>query len=77
MTKETAEAKMAQYKEWVIDAYAMPVDPDQLVEACTWRKDFEYWMRLHDVDTLDPESDDYAIAQDYVTRYLEGIMPSC
>lgn len=75
--QDVGEMIQEQFKTWIVEAYGMPVDPVELVEACVWRKDFEYWMRMNDLDTLDPASADYAVAQDYVNRYNDGTMPSC
>ena len=66
-----------QFKGWIIDAYAQPVDRSELTQACEWRKDFEYWLRVNDLATLDPSDPQYEFSQVYVDYYLSGQMPSC
>lgn len=43
------EKTIEQFKVWIIEAYGMPVDRAELTEACEWRKDFEYWLRVLDL----------------------------
>jgi len=77
LSAEYEAMAIEQFIGWATEAYAMPVDRGQLTQACEWRKDFEYWLRIFDLQTLDPSDPQYQFSQVYVDYYLSGEMPSC
>lgn len=77
MSQEYATMLLEQFIDWMIIGYALPVVRTELTEACQWRKDFEYWLRIADLSTLDPSDPQYIYSQEYVDLYLSGEMPTC
>ena len=74
--EEAYQTALANFKDWIIEGYGMEVDRTELTEACEWRMQFEYYLRWYDLETLDPTSDAYKVAQEYVDYYHSG-MPTC
>lgn len=73
------EAKLAQFKTWILDAYGWPTTEDELYQGCLWRHDFMYYILLQMWSGVSPTEQPWAWAGllfDLVAYHL-GLVPVC
>ncbi len=47
--EDAYQTHLANFKDWIIEGYGLPVDRFELTQACEWRREFEYYARIYDL----------------------------
>lgn len=71
------EDRLAQFKEWFLDAYGWPTTNQELEQGCYWRAEFMYGiceMSIGGVKRTDPG---YWALKTYMSLFEAGKIPTC
>jgi hypothetical protein len=71
------EEKLAQFKEWLLEAYEWPTTDEELMEGCRWRQQFMFYITIGAASVTPKTSPVFWKYAGYIILNLAGLIPTC